>query len=129
LANDERQIPICAVIHRCSMGVMTVCPAFKASRPCWEVEGTCCASEHRDELCSDCKVYKLFIKKEKCWEVRGCEERFRLDCPAYLQKKNCFELMEDCPLRHPKRAIVCNHCEVCQHHRYESERRAKKWMK
>ncbi|MDI6892022.1 MAG: hypothetical protein QMD08_03375 [Actinomycetota bacterium] len=32
-------IPICAVIHRCSMGVMTVCPAFKASRPCWEVEG------------------------------------------------------------------------------------------
>jgi hypothetical protein len=38
-------------------------------------------------------------------------------------------LTEDCPLHHSKRAIVCNHCEVCQYHQYESKRRAKKWMK
>jgi len=120
-------IPICAVIHKCSMGVMEVCPAFNVSKPCWETEGTACSSKHEQEYCTDCKVYKLFVKKEKCWEARECKDRFRKDCEAYNKNKNCFELNENCPIHHPKRSIVCNSCEVCQYYHYQKDECIKSW--
>ncbi len=124
-----KNIPICAIIHKCSMGVMDACPAFNTSKPCWETKDTACSSGHRQEYCIDCKVYRLFVAKERCWEVRDCENRFRKNCEAYKKNKSCFELSENCPIYQPKRAIICNSCEVCQYYHYQKDEYVKSWNK
>lgn len=35
---------------------------------------------------------KMEPASEHCWEIRGCAEQRRANCPAYQARRNCWEV-------------------------------------